>query len=168
MKKINIEAFDKNQKQGQYGFTLSDSTIVWQSQFENGYVERVTDSETNNFYSYREYYKSGLLREIGSRFKKGEFQKGVWQYYDEHGKLIKEVNYDSAYKFSWDDIILLLKKEEISWNQLVTIGRDSTIQNGARWYVLWEKQPGGGEMITINGTTGEIISKKYQNLRKEI
>jgi antitoxin component YwqK of YwqJK toxin-antitoxin module len=41
---------------------------------------------------YREFYKSGKLKEEGSR--NGELKTGHWKFYDESGKLVKEELHD--------------------------------------------------------------------------
>ncbi|MFL9482350.1 hypothetical protein ACI6Q2_06185 [Chitinophagaceae bacterium LWZ2-11] len=112
MEKFNIEQFNSNQKSGQYSYQINDTIITqWKSGNDTYYVQTLEPPLPDMFITKSIFFNIGVLQIKGKVFKKGEFQKGIWQYYDEHGKLIKEVNYDSAYKFSWDDIILLLKKK---------------------------------------------------------
>ncbi|AWK04001.1 hypothetical protein HYN56_07055 [Flavobacterium crocinum] len=62
---------------------------------------------------YKYYYvydsKSKLLTSYGKLFILLEI--GKWSYYDENGKLIKEIDFDKPYKFSISDLINKFNKE---------------------------------------------------------
>ena len=148
-------------------FTI-DKPVIYQSKSTIGYVQKDTPPMPNMFYRYKEFYLNGNLKENGLRCKKGAFQKGVWSYYDSTGKLTKEVDYDKPYKITWEQIERFISKKNIPLEKIFSISRKILVIEGTLWYILWEKKPDDGELITIDGDTGEIINVTYQNLRKEI
>ncbi|MBM0652042.1 hypothetical protein JMN10_15075 [Capnocytophaga genosp. AHN8471] len=66
------------------------------------------------FYSQRYYYhQNGKLESKGKYFGLRSFVSiGLWQYYDENGKLIKEVNEDAKFRFWTSDKILEILHNE--------------------------------------------------------
>jgi len=76
--------------------------------------DKTIQVEKNNITTpYKHYYlydsKSKLLKIYGKNFILLEI--GKWSYYDENGKLLKEIDKDQPYKFSISDIIEKFKIE---------------------------------------------------------
>jgi antitoxin component YwqK of YwqJK toxin-antitoxin module len=84
---------------------------VYTSYYENGKVESITDYSAQierTFYdngqiktdrsktkkTYTEWYRNGKIKLTGSLDKDTFFRIGKWSYYDEKGKLIRELFYD--------------------------------------------------------------------------
>lgn len=85
-------------------------------------------------------------------YNKGSFQKGTGYYYNDSGILIKEIDFDKPYrKFSWGKLLEFLKNENISMEQIESIGRrEDSI--GFAWYVSYINDPitDIDEVITID------------------
>ena len=63
-----------------------------------------------HFYKNNNIKMKGLFfNSLGSR----GFQKGTWYEFDEQGKLIKEIDYDKFYKFTFEDILKFCEREKI-------------------------------------------------------
>ena len=96
------------------------------------------------------------------------FQKGIWYEFDEQGNLIKEMDYDKPFKFTFEDIVKFCERENIPLTKgpiMQSTGFHTTIRrsvenNKAIWQIEWLKKPDIIEKILIDGVTGEVISKK--------
>jgi len=121
------------------------------------------------FFTYKEFYGNGNLKLKGSAFKKGDFQSGTWIEADEKGQLVKEINYDTAYKATLDDIFEILKQEKIPFtidNKFNAIKR--YIENSkSRWLVEWKMTEGRIERIIIDDASGKIISRDNYRMEED-
>ena len=87
--------------------------------------------------------------------------------YDEQGNLIKETDYDKPYKFTFDDILKLIKKRGIDMKtKYFMISRsfdfgnfDETKKDKPFWAITYENGSDTKKVIIINGITGAIIKE---------
>lgn len=133
----------------------------------------------------KKFYPNGLLKQK-SIFFQNNLKIGIWEYYDEKGKLIKKVDEDEKFKNSniqIQDVLDLLEREgwidqktgkgatEISIldNQYVVIKRGISIsyaldENG---YPVWYGVVKPSDMLSISykidGITGEV-EKSEENI----
>ncbi|WP_010522544.1 hypothetical protein [Aquimarina agarivorans] len=112
MKIFDIENFNKKIIGREYEFIDKDSSIVIQKERQLEYKE-IVQPRNSFFQTINKYYKSGLLKAT-YQFYPNQFLKGVRKEYDEQGNLIKEMDYDAPYKFTWEDILKLIEKISIS------------------------------------------------------
>jgi len=122
------------------------------------------------------YYKDGKIKQKGLGFNGNAFAKGIWYEFDEQGKLIREIDYDKYYKFTFEDILKLCERENIevkkgpilqSTGFHTSILRDySPLNDQSTWTIEWLKKPYIIETIKLDGTTGRVLSRtdgKYIN-----
>ena len=160
--KFDIETFEKNKIDGEYNFVLND-TIIKQFGGTDNYVEYLFPPPPNLFGEYKEYfYPSGKLK-ICMKIFPNEFDK-TKKVYNKEGKLIEEINYDEPFKFSFNQLLELIKNEkdtiDIFDRKNTTIGRGSD-ENGTNWYITYKKVPMRREVIKIDGITGEILERSH-------
>lgn len=165
---INFERLiDKNQfvKRG----FLSGNTYI--EIYTNNDGKITLETPTDSYFSiYKEFYNNKSIKQKGLQFNLNtgsSFLKGSWYEFDESGKLIKETDYDKPFKFTFEDILKLCEKENITVDKgpiLQSTGWHTTISRGLEnnhpyWSIEWLKKPDILEKITLDGITGKVVSR---------
>ncbi|MFC5045099.1 hypothetical protein [Aquimarina hainanensis] len=159
MKTFDVEQFNKNKINNRYTYISKDSTKVEQSTWQFGYEETIT--KQNDFFQvYNKYYKDGTLKVTGEFFP-DDFLKGIWKEYDEQGNLVKETDYDAPYKFTWEDILKLIKERKLDMDAYGFLITRGTSDNGTAWSITYNKSEEDMLLgvIIIDGITGKIIKE---------
>ncbi|MFD2592285.1 hypothetical protein ACFSTE_15715, partial [Aquimarina hainanensis] len=137
MKTFDIETFEKNKIDNEYKIVTKDSTIIKQGLWHSGY-EEIISYKGSYIQTYNKYYKTGILKLTGD-FYSNDFEKGVWKEYDEQGNLIKETDYDAPYKFTWEDVLKLIKERKIDMShEQFRVIRGSS-EKGTSWAIVYDK-----------------------------
>jgi len=157
--KFDIETFEKNKIDGEYYFTLPDGTKVQQLSSKVDYGEIITPPKPNFFITSKQYYKTGILQSVIVSFPKSFLV--LKRSYNNKGEFIEEIDYNEPFKFSFKQLVELLKKEKDTidlYDVSTTIGRGSD-EKGTDWYVTYKKIWGRREVIKIDGITGKILER---------
>ncbi|QKX07086.1 hypothetical protein HN014_19925 [Aquimarina sp. TRL1] len=164
MKTFDIEAYNKKKKNPGYdGYYLKDSTYI--RQFDAGgdgiymnYIEVITHP-TNFFQEYRVFHHNGKIKIDGLKFF-NDFEKGIWKEYDEQGNLVKETDYDAPYKFTWEDVLKLIKERKLDMTgNNFEVGRN-IVDKRPVWSIIFNiKNSDKLGVIGIYGDTGEIFQE---------
>lgn len=112
----------------------------------------------------KSYYVNGIIKRKGVMNNTQTFQVGIWYEFDEEGKLIKKIDYDQPFKFTFEDIIKFCQKENIEvengpilqngWHNEIS----RNIENGQPiWKIEHLKKTDLVEIIKLDGITGEIL-----------
>ena len=109
------------------------------------------------------YYLNGRLKSTVQRFP-NSFLADVMQEFDEEGNLIEETDYDKPFKFTWEDILKWVEKNEISMsNEYLDIGRN-VVDGKPVWSVIWEKDDKTGlKIVGFDGVTGTILQDEERD-----
>jgi hypothetical protein len=112
--KFDIDRFNKNNNNGIYRFTTSDSIEVKQVLYRDSSGKVDGYSEHRNYINspytyYNEYDASGNLTLTSTSFS--EMLTGIGKRYDALGNVIKETDFDAGYPFSIDMLIHKMKEE---------------------------------------------------------
>lgn len=172
--KFDILIFNKNQVNDTYNFKRNGHKI---EQIQTGegqnliYTEYEIPNAPELFYTYKEFYNNGILKEKGKRFKQGKFQKGIWKEYNKNGELIEEINYDNPYDFSFEKLVKLLNDKEFKIDLLdknTSVGRGiggndwkGKIDSNYTWYISWKNKSMRRETLKVDGITGEILERSH-------
>ncbi len=173
MKTFNIKEYKKRKTNSSYdGYYLKDSTYI--RQFDAGgdgihtnYIEIVTYPD-KVFQEYRVFHHNGKTKICGLKFF-NDFEKGMWKEYDESGNLIKETDYDAPYKFTWENILKIIKERKLDMDAYgfeVTrsfgFGKQKETKEDPFWAITYNKSEENMLLgvIIIDGITGKII-KEY-------
>ena len=157
---FDIKKFKKKATNGIYEFYRPDGLKVEQSKRDDYYWEIIRKKGTP--IEKRRYYdlSTGKLQIEGNLFYSCEV--GIINEYDEYGQLTKVTDTETAFLFSLDDVIKLIKRK---------FGIDMTLKDGRQYkhmirglfdYVVYfnihspTRMHPGGVYLEINGTTGEI------------
>lgn len=135
------------------------------------------------------YHGNGNIKEKGAFFNGNENTKlGMWYEYDSNGKLIKEINYDEGYKYSFEDVLLFCELKKIAvikgdirklqggfYTQIIK----DTMNGRKVWIIKYQdgKKPSENivtengkvlyksiyEELILDGATGKLISSKTIN-----
>ena len=131
-----------------------------------------TEAFNNTYYSITKLYFSNYNIKIKGISFNNDFPIGIWYEFDEQGKLIKETNYDEPYKFTFEDVLQFCEKENIKVDKgpiLQSTGYHTLIMryidddsNKPCWEIKYLKKYNRIEAIVLDGTTGEILSRREQ------
>lgn len=169
MEKFDIAEFNKKSNNGEYQFTLKDGSQV--RQIENAASQDYTVEMKNppDPHSVLKlfYFKSGNLKAQGEKFY--SFPIGKWMFYDESGLLIKETNWDSAYKFTIEDLDKKMRDMGINIMQMkpgVDVHRASV--GNPLYIVSYPIDPTNiydVYELKIDGISGKTVEKTIQQTR---
>ncbi|MDC8101364.1 hypothetical protein [Chryseobacterium rhizosphaerae] len=170
--KFDIDKFIKSTKK---------DTDVLREFLPNGNYIEMSIAKSGKYYSesYKDsyfmisksYYTNGKIKYKGIIFNVpwgASFQKGIWYDFDENGKLLKEVDYDKPYQFTFEDILRFCEKEGIPVTKgpvLQSTGFHTIITRRIEnekpiWEIEWLKKPSLVENIILDGISGKEISRK--------
>ncbi|WP_378298294.1 hypothetical protein [Aquimarina hainanensis] len=160
MKTFDIKTFEKNKNHlNEYIFLEKDSTKIFQKKRHSEFKE-VIISSNSYFQTINRYYLSGKFKSSVKYFP-NQFLKGLLKEYDEQGNLIKETNYDAPYKFTWEDILKLIKERKLDMDAYGFLITRGTSDNGTAWSITYNKSEEDMLLgvIIIDGITGKIIKE---------
>jgi len=166
-KTVEIEVYD-------YQFQADNGDIIRFSGDNYGdyrLEQRIKDAYFN---LVKIYDQSGNIKTKGLEFNVfyGTFKKGTWYSFNPDGKLASSIDYDTPFKFSFEQLVQLLgqqhiplKKGPVAQNPgfLTSIKRAAEANQTPVWQVSWLKAPDKIEDIVISGVTGKVVSSRVRN-----
>lgn len=108
--KFDVEAFKSNAVRGTH-FIMTNVCTLRQDKQSRGYLQGEYIN-TSFFKVNKFFYSDGDIESKGLLFNEGS-QVGVWYYFDESGKLIKEENTDEGYGFTPEKVVVYCEKNKI-------------------------------------------------------
>jgi hypothetical protein len=136
----------------------------------------------SHFRISKTFYPNGYIKSKGLFGR--DFKKGTWFYFNQSGRLIREVDYDApfTFTFTFEDVIAFCKKNGhdirlikgftprrgLSFDEghLTTRITRETFGRNARWEIEYfsRLRPGVAEFtktnIILDGRTGKVLSKE--------
>lgn len=100
---FDIEEFEriKDKKYGSYYLNKKDTVEILKKNDSEGYLELITIPK-KHYKIRKDFYPSGIIKERGKKNYPGDdFKIGIWEYFDESGKLVKTEDMDKKYKLSY-------------------------------------------------------------------
>ena len=156
----------KNNTSNTASIKLENGAYIEMIKVKSGSAYYETNSESY-FKITKDYYPNGIIKSKGISANIGTFQKGIWYEFDEEGKLIKEIDYDKPFKFTFEDILKFCEKENIE------IKKGPILQNGWHnrifrsvenaqpiWSIEHLKKRDLVEIIKLDGINGKILGKE--------
>ncbi|QXP54210.1 hypothetical protein H0I24_00265 [Cellulophaga sp. HaHa_2_1] len=161
--KFDIATFEENKVDGEYNFIKKDGTKVRQTEGVNDYSVYEYPEPPSFFMKFKRFSKeTKILQQDVTRFPNRFLVLRLE--YDNNGKLMEEQNYNIPYKFTFEQLLLLLKNEQdtidIFDKKNTTIGRKSD-ESGTFWFITYYKVPMRREVIKVDGVTGEILERSF-------
>lgn len=167
---IDSKLFYKHRSNSnRYKYYTQDSTYIYvhgyvklgdTARVVEEYVKRVTPKGSVYMYIYI-YREDGSLHKM---FKSYPNRFTVYSiHYDLKGKIIKEINYDKLYPYTFKDVQQFIKSRGVALKD-ARVARDAS-DGAPGWSVTWEskKNPYKEIQIILDGKTGEIIEEsKYR------
>lgn len=160
--RMDVVRFKQNVQDGEYNFTEIDGTRVRQFDSQLYYVEESL-SPNAYFGLYREFYLDGKIKKKGVYFLNG-FNKGVWETYDEDGRVIDRIDYDEPYKqYPWEVIEEFCNQHKINlFDERTSIARRKNEKGDYVWIIIWDnpkRVKGNAICVTIDVKTRKVISE---------
>ncbi|WP_326982454.1 hypothetical protein VUJ46_20080 [Chryseobacterium sp. MYb264] len=165
--KFDIESFNKNSVRG-YVLIQKENTISIQEIQSFGFIERQYNANSifkKNIF----FYKNGYIKKKGILFSEGS-QIGIWYYFDESGKLIKEEDTDSGYLFKPEDIIKYCKKNNIELSKgyherdgYQTSIYKNEVDGKKVWLISYINSLNKQDKeikLTLDGQTGKVVKRE--------
>lgn len=165
--------------------TVEIEVYDYQFQAENGdnirfsgdnYGEYRLEQRISNAYFnlIKIYYQNGNVKSKGLEFNVfyGTFKKGTWYSFNPEGRLTSTIDYDTPFKFTFEQLVQYLEQENIPLKKgtlaqnpgyLTSIKRAVPDNQSPVWQVSWLKAPDKIEDIVISGITGKVVSKRIRN-----
>ncbi|ADV49271.1 hypothetical protein Celal_1974 [Cellulophaga algicola DSM 14237] len=144
--------YEKNLSNGMYLYIRGDNLSGYQKTI------RQKDAVFEDIY---QYYPSGHLK-MHLNYYSNRFVNGIQYWYDEQGILESYKNHDKPYKFSWVDVLLFIKEQEIKKEEIVEIHRS----NGSGdyiWAIVYKPQElintSNVKVFHLDAKTGKIIKE---------
>lgn len=115
------------------------------------------------------YYDKQKLRLISETNLFFNCPVGIYKFYNEKGKLIKQINSDKNYPFSIYDLTDKLrtdyKIDVLTDKAIISITRSESIDGNYKYFVLYYLNHLKYRSIIIDGTTGKVLEDKitYDN-----
>lgn len=109
------------------------------------------------------YYLNGDIESKGYMVNNGDARIGTWYEYDKNGKLVKEVNYDTPYTYTIENIIQFCSQNNIPLQKgYVRKSFTTNIYKGNTgacywWEIEYLKEPDLIEIIRLSGENGKIM-----------
>lgn len=188
MKKFDLKTFNERKKENttycRYIKKNDDGKNVETYLIENNDSYQETNTTLNTPIKERYMYDKNTLKITKKITSFYDCIIGFRKEYDENGILIKEINNDKPYTFSWQDLVQKMKMEyDIDlMDKLDQVKNDNCVSSVTRNPALMkyhiriprEHMPHGilEERLEIDATTGEVIShiknkeKTYPNANK--
>lgn len=167
-----------------FNSATKESSDILREFLSNGNYIEMTVSNSGKYYletfkdSYymisKSFYSNGNIKRKGLGFNGDAFQKGIWYEFDENGNLIKEINYDKPFKFTFEEILKFCKKQGIKIDKgpiLQSTGWHNKIfreieEEHPIWKIEYLKKSNLVEIIKLDGVTGKVLGTstyKYIN-----
>ncbi|MET4140961.1 hypothetical protein [Pedobacter sp. UYP1] len=165
--------------------TIEIEVYDYQKENENGDHIRISGDNYGDFRSeqriknayfnqIKTYYQNGNIKSKGLEFNVfyGSFKKGIWYGFSPEGKLTSNIDYDIPFKFTFEQLVEFLKKENIPLKKgpiaqnpgyLTSVKRNAENGKEPFWQVSWLKASDKIEDIAINGLNGKVISRRVRN-----
>ena len=167
--KLNIDAFNQKKVGTEYNEQLDSNINI--HIYEAGDNIYYTESHPDSYYSIlKVFYSNGNIKKKGLAINHSLCMVGIWYYFDESGKFIKEVDLDANYQFSFEDILKYCRREGIIVEKGLSypddiyfpteITRDDS--GGKRiWTITYFNKNGAKtETVNLDGNTGKVISRE--------
>lgn len=161
--KFDIKTFKKNLENGFYIFQENEFLNRCYTQ-SNGYLQEIYSH--NSIYSLNKFfYNNGNIHKKGYYINEGSLV-GIWYYFDESGKLIKEEDTDAGYDFQPEDVIKYCEKNKIILPKgYQTSGYQTRIlkenmEGKKAWRISYQIAGDKIQEIILDGKTGKELEKK--------
>lgn len=158
-----FEKITKEMKDSREDVIIDEEHVIYT--FANVGFGKVNYNEANYFSIVKNFYPSKNIENKGISFSNGS-PVGMWYYFDESGKLIKEENTDEGYDFTPEHIINYCEKHKInlpkgyqdSGYQTKVLKRE--IDGKKVWLISYQISGDQIKEIYLDGKTGEEMSTK--------
>jgi hypothetical protein len=169
-RKFDIEAFNKHKDESDYwSFTDKNGVEIVQLKLGDGdgFIERQRKPK-ELFEEYYAYYENGNLKQEAHCFIHNGFFKGEGYFYNLIGELIKVIDYDIPYTYTWENILDFIKKNNIDpYNEHTFIQRYEDKEKGYCWDVMWRiPSELAVNVVILSGEDGRILEKRIDTFEK--
>lgn len=157
------EKFEKDMTESRVDIKTENTYIIYTSA-NSGYG--ITYFYKQEYFSLiKNFYPSKKLENKGIKFNDGS-RIGIWYYFDDSGKLIKEENTDEGYDFSPEKVVKYCEKNKInlpkgyhdSGFQTQVLKHD--FEGKKVWKIIHKITDDKIEEITLDGKTGKELQRK--------
>ena len=148
-------------------------------QFGESYPLEITYYNNSSFKIRKFFYPNGNIKEKGLYIVSGGFNKGIWYYFNQDGKLTEITDYDKKFKYSWEEVEKFMEKNKIPMplgniyiHGKTKIYRSETSifnhssdlkKNASIWSIIYKgDEYNQYKEIILDADTGKILIKKTE------
>lgn len=165
-KRLDIQTFEKHQADGAWRYTDANGNEVFVQKESDEYWESITN-KGDRFTRRNNYYLNGRLKFAGQYFHDNGFNKGIWTYYDQNGKVIRTEDQDAPFKpYPWEKVLAYLKKNGVNIQDKQTNVSNVADSKEACWLLSWKTGRTNSrgldiiKHIRIDVSSGQVTNEK--------
>lgn len=137
-RQLDLKAFARHQREDVWQYTDTKGNEVFVQKESDEYWESIT-SKKDYFTRRNNYYLNGRLNFTGLYFHDSGFNKGIWIYYDQKGKVIRTEDKDAPFKkYPWEQVLSYLKKNRVNVQDKQTYVYNVSGPKGNFWGLSWK------------------------------
>lgn len=146
------------------------SSIIILFELDDEYVKQIEPDYPDMLCTQIEYFLDTLtVKAKGYYLKCGHVNVGIWEYYNETGKLVRTVDADEHFPVKWEQMEQILKDRDISLLTADSIFRYYDEEKDlATWSIIIKLPMEKGCLYVFDAGTGELLEKKIISMQKEI
>lgn len=163
---FDLSLFLAEEEGGVYNYRDLDRDVIL-LKFGDCYIKQIEPDYPNMVCTQLSFSGEDLsLKEKGLYLKHGGISIGVWETYNEYGKVTHTEDMDQQFPVSWQDVEQILKDNKISLvtAHIITRYVDQKT-NKPIWSIGIKINEKTGLRYNIDAQTGDIISKRTEDLR---
>jgi hypothetical protein len=160
-RKFDVEAFNKNKNESDYWCFMDQDGYNVVQYGSDRFVE-LRKKQGDLFEEYRVFYSDGSLKEEKQCFINDGFFKGKGYLYNPAGMLVEVIDYDAPYKYTWENVLLFVKKNSINlYDSHTLIQRYEDREKGFCWYIKWKVPMKPAVNVAIlSGEDGHVLEQR--------
>lgn len=165
---FDLEYFLTHEEGGMASYKEGLTTIKL-LEFGDTYIKQVEPDYPRMVCTQTTFHHESLtLKEKGQYLKHSGVEIGVWNTYDDKGRLIKSEDMDEHFPITWVQLEAILEDRRISLLTVESIFRYYDKEtDSSTWSIIIKLPMEKGRLYVFDARTGEIIHEEIIDMRKQ-
>jgi hypothetical protein len=166
-RQLDLKAFARHQSEGAWQYTDTKGNDVLIQKDTDEYWESIT-TKTDYFTHRNNYFLNGRLNFTGQYFHENGFNKGIWTYYDQKGKVTRTEDEDAPFKkYPWEKVLAYLNKNRVDIQDKQTNVSNVVSPKGNFWLLSWKTGKTNEQGLDIIKHVRIAVSSGQTTIEKE-
>jgi|UPI0006477DA1 hypothetical protein len=161
--KFDVKKFNEVSVRGYYKLDKGDHVFI--QDFQSPGYRELEYIQSSYFKIVVFFYENGGVEKKGLLFNEGS-PIGIWYYFDESGKLVKEENTDEGYSFTPENVVRYCEENKIELPKgykgsgFHTQVKKEDLNGKKVWVIKYLILGGDIQIVILDGQTGKELEKK--------